>query len=106
MWHGDPCQRQAISARSTKRVLQPDAADLVRVDSTVSTVSASVGVRCLLDNDLLDNEVFKFEFVGDSVGLGVDDEVEEELCRLCGPSTCFSINMHPSDPALAVIDRP
>ena len=93
-------------AFSISTTLRPNVADLVRVDSTVSTVSASVSVRCLLDNDLLDNEVFKFEFVGDSIGLGVDDEVEEELGRLCGPSTYFSINIHPGETALDVIDRP
>lgn len=61
---------------------------LVRVDATVGTVCAAAGLGCLVDADVLDEELLSLEALGLSVGLSVLQQVEEELDGLDGPSTC------------------
>lgn len=58
----------------------------VGVDTTVSTVSASAALRSLVDLDVLDNKVASVKTLGVGVGLGVLQEVNEELGGLLGPA--------------------
>lgn len=60
---------------------------LVRVDSTVSSVSPSSSLGGLVDADVLDQELFCVESLGFGVGFSVLQEGEDELDRLDGPST-------------------
>lgn len=62
-------------------------AALVGVDAAVSAVGAAVGLRGLVDDDRLDNQVVGGELVGLGVGLGVLEQGDEDLGRLDGPST-------------------
>lgn len=56
----------------------------VRVDATVSAVSAAALLGGLVDLDVLDNEVGGVESLGVGVGLGVLEEIEEEFGGLDG----------------------
>ena len=52
----------------------------------MSTVCASALLWCLVDLDVLDNEVASVEALGIGVGLGVLEETEKELGRLNWPA--------------------
>ena len=54
--------------------------------TTVSTVGASPSLGGLVDLDVLDNKVTGVETLGVSVGLGVLEEVGEEVGGLGGPA--------------------
>lgn len=54
--------------------------------TTVGTVGASPSLGGLVDLDVLDKEVTGVETLGVSVGLGVLEEVEEEVGGLDGPA--------------------
>jgi len=58
----------------------------VGVDTTVGTVCASSLLWCLVDLDVLDDEVGGVEALGVGVGFGVFEEPEEEFSRLNGPT--------------------
>jgi len=58
----------------------------VRVDTAVSTVCASSLLWCLIDLDVLDDEVAGIEALGVGVGFGVLEETEEEVGGLDGPA--------------------
>ena len=62
---------------------------LVRVDTTVCSVRAAAGLWCLLNLDVSDDEAVGIDLVASCVALCVLQQVEEELGRLDGPSTCF-----------------
>lgn len=51
----------------------------VRVDATVGTVCAATLLGSLVDLDVLDDELLKIETLGIGVGLGVLEQVEQEL---------------------------
>lgn len=53
----------------------------------MGTESATVGLGCLLDNNVADNELVDIETVNLGVGLGVLEQAKEELGRLDGPAT-------------------
>lgn len=78
---------------------------LVRVDSTVSSVSPSSGLGGLVDADVLDEELFGVESLGVSVRLGVLEEREDELDRLDGPSTWTMIGTDCSRSVTASLQR-
>lgn len=52
----------------------------------MSTVGTSAALGSLVDLDVLDNKVASVETLGVGVGLGVLEEVDEELSRLDGPA--------------------
>lgn len=52
----------------------------------MGTVGASPSLRSLVDLDVLDNEVGGVETLAVGVGLGVLEEVNEEVGRLNGPA--------------------
>ena len=54
--------------------------------TTVGTVSTSATLGSLVDLDVLDNEVAGVETLGVGVGLGVLEEVDQELSGLDGPA--------------------
>lgn len=54
--------------------------------TTVGTVGSSALLGSLVDLDVLDNQVASVKTLGVGVGLGVLQELEEELGRLDGPS--------------------
>ena len=58
----------------------------VRVDTTVSTVRPSPLLRCLVDLDVLNDQVAGVQTLGVGVGLGVLEQREQELGRLYGPA--------------------
>jgi len=58
----------------------------VRVDTTVSTVSAPSLLGSLVDLDVLDDQVLSVETLGVGVGLGVLEETDEDLSGLDGPA--------------------
>jgi hypothetical protein len=58
----------------------------VGVDTTVGTVGASPTLGGLVDLDVLDNKGTGVETLGVSVGLGVLEEVGEEVSGLDGPA--------------------
>jgi len=60
---------------------------LIRVDTTVSTVSAAAHLGGLVDLDVGDNKLINVEGLSSSVGLNVLEEIEEELAALLGPAT-------------------
>ena len=55
--------------------------------TTVGTVSAAAALRSLVDLDALDDKVASVETLGVSIGLGVLEEVDEELGGLDGPAS-------------------
>jgi len=55
--------------------------------TTVSTVCASSLLRCLVDLDVLDDQVAGVQAFGVGVGFGITEETEEELGRLDGPAS-------------------
>ena len=55
--------------------------------TTVSTICASSLLRCLVDLDVLDDQIASVEALGVGVGFGVTEETEEELGRLDGPAS-------------------
>lgn len=71
--------------------------------TTVGTVSSSALLGGLVDLDVLDNQVASVKTLGVGVGLGVLQELEEELGGLDGPSgagdtellACSSYNGQP-----------
>ena len=69
-----------------------DGVTLVRVDTTVSTVRATAGLGCLLDDNVADDNLLGVKALGLSVGLSVLEQSEEELDRLDGPSTWIRRN--------------
>lgn len=58
----------------------------VGVDATVGTVGTTVLLGGLVDLDVLDNKLLGVETLGIGVGLGVLEEVLNELDRLDGPA--------------------
>lgn len=66
---------------------------LVRVDSTVGTVSPPPGLGSLLNDNVLDDQLLDIKVLSLSVGLGVLEETEDELDRLLGPSTLGSLEL-------------
>ena len=54
--------------------------------TTVGTVGASAALGGLVDLDALDDQVAGVETLGVGVGLGVLQEVDEELGGLLGPA--------------------
>jgi hypothetical protein len=56
--------------------------------STVGSVSSSPGLRCLVDNNVFDDQLLDGEVLGVGVGLGVLEQSKHESDRLDGPSTC------------------
>lgn len=60
---------------------------LVRVDTTVGTVSTTAGLGGLVDVDVADDKVLSLQTLALSVGLGVLQQAQDELDRLDGPST-------------------
>ena len=56
----------------------------VRIDTTVRSVRASSLLRCLVDLNVLDDEVGGVETLAVSVGFGVLEEAEEEFGGLDG----------------------
>lgn len=54
--------------------------------TTVSTVCAAALLWCLVDLNVLDNQVAGVQTLGVGVGLGVLEQVREELCRLDWPA--------------------
>lgn len=61
---------------------------LKNAHSTVGTVSPPPGLGSLLNDNVLDDQLFNVEVLGIGVGLGVLEKTENELDRLLGPSTC------------------
>lgn len=53
---------------------------------TVGTVSATTLLGCLVDLDVLDDQIAGIQTLGVCVGFGVLEETEEELGRLDGPA--------------------
>lgn len=58
----------------------------IRVDTTVCTVCAAALFRCLVDLNVLDDQVAGVEALGVGIGLGVLEQAEQELSRLDGPA--------------------
>lgn len=55
--------------------------------TTVGTVSASSLLGCLVDLDVLDDQVAGVETLGVGVGLSILEETEDDLGRLDGPAS-------------------
>ena len=55
-------------------------------DTTVSTVCATTLLGCLVDLDVLDDQIAGIKTLGVCVGFGVLEETEEELGRLDRPA--------------------
>jgi hypothetical protein len=58
----------------------------VKTYTTVGTVSAAAALGSLVNLDALDNQSTGVETLGVSVGLGVLEEVDQELGGLDGPA--------------------
>lgn len=61
---------------------------LVRVDTTVCSVSATTGLGCLVDDNVANNKIFSLQSLSLGVSLSVFEEVGQEFDRLHGPATC------------------
>ena len=72
----------------------------------MSTVCASTGFRGLVDIDTGDDQVFGLKLVGDSVGLGVLEELNHVFGRFKRPSTCSKRNHLGHIMAIGVAFRP
>ena len=60
----------------------------VWVDTTVCSVGTSVCLWCLVDDDVLDEQLLRLESLCLGVGLSVLEQVQQELDRLHRPSSC------------------
>lgn len=60
---------------------------LVWVNSTMGSVRSSVCLWCLVDDNVLDDELFGLEPLSLCVGLCILEQVQEEFDRLDRPST-------------------
>ena len=58
----------------------------IKTYTTVSTIGPAALFWCLVDLDVLDDEVARVEALGVGVGFGVLEEREEVLGRLDGPA--------------------
>lgn len=58
----------------------------VRIDTTMSTVGTTALLGCLVNLDMLDNQVASVQAFGICVRFGVLEETEEELGGLFGPA--------------------
>lgn len=65
----------------------------VRVDTTVSTVSAAVSLRGLLHSNVADNKSLSVKTLSLSVRLGVLKKAKKELDRLHRPATLSSLEL-------------
>ncbi len=79
---------------------------LVRIDSTVCSVRAAAGLWCLLNLDVSDDEAVGIDLVASCVALCVLQQVEEELGRFDGPSTCLREVLHQCQFFPILCDRP
>jgi len=97
---GDPgtgcCGSAAVLLKPRCPAISPGAAPVWRMlkggswlhsHSTVGSVSPPPGLRGLVDDNVLDDQLLDGELLGVRVRLGVLKETEEEVDRLDGPST-------------------
>jgi hypothetical protein len=59
----------------------------VRIDTTMSTIRASPLFRCLVDLNVLDDEVVGVETLGIGIGFRILEQRLQELCRLHRPAS-------------------
>lgn len=97
MWHGLPYEKsQPMALLAIFR-----SANLVRVNSAVSSVGSTMCLGSLLNVDVSDDEVFGIEFISRCVGFSVLDQVGQEFGRLDGPSTCTgALRFMPKKPSV------
>jgi hypothetical protein len=74
----------------SKNQLNVARAGHIRVDATVGTVCAAALLGCLVDLDVLDDEVGGVEALGVGVGFGVVEEIKNVLGGLLGPAGAVS----------------
>lgn len=60
---------------------------LVGVDTTMCTICAAASFGSLLDDNVLDEEIFYIDVFGISVRFGVLEQACDEFHRLLGPAT-------------------
>lgn len=71
----------------------------------MSTVGTSAALGSLVDLDVLDNKVAGVEALGVGVGLGVLEEVDEELSRLDGPAATSDTPLLSWNPVSIILEK-